>query len=343
MINYASNLKSLGVGYFNAWLKKRLPYTKEIQLNQKRIFIFPSATGWLFIALLLLLFVTSVNYQNNLLFSLTCLFVSLFVTSILATYQNLSGLIIRALPSENVYSGEFTALKVQLDSSKTNAKYALFSGFKGDQQCVVNSILDKHDLALNYRASTRGYLETPRISFYSFYPMGLLRCWTWVSLDFSAWVYPKIHKHEFIPSEYSGGIDSGEIAAYSKKISSAGTDDFEGLNAYRQGESLKRIAWRHYAKTNVLLSKEFSSEQKAGGFLDWYVLEGVDTERRLEILCGWVNEFEMTQRPYGLRLPTRVINVDIGASHKQECLLALAQFGLEGLSQAVGVRGDHNE
>lgn len=329
MANYSFALKSRISRYFEAWLKKRLPHTREVELNQKRIFILPSSTGWLFTVLMILLFITSINYQNNLLFSLTCLFVSLFVTSILATYQNLSGLIIRSLPSGNTFSGEIANLQVQLDSSRTNTKYALYAGFKEGQQSAVNSIEDKQSLNLGFKTKRRGYLHAPRISFYSYYPMGLLRCWTWVSLDFSVWVYPKACKHEFIASEFSLKDDGSIDSALSNKNTVSGNDDFEGLASYKQGESLKRIAWRHYAKTNVLLSKEFTSQQVAGEFLDWYALDGFDVEKRLEILCGWVVAFDALMKPYGLRLPTVVIDKGIGFTHKHTCLLALAQYGVD--------------
>ena len=322
-------VKSKMLRHFDMWLKKRLPHTREVELNQKRIFILPSSIGWLFVVLMILLFITSVNYQNNLLFSLTCLFVSLFVTSILATYQNLSGLVIRAVPSENVFSGGSAHLKVQLDSSRSNTKYALYTGFKDGQKSVVACVSNKKSLSIDFKTSTRGYLHAPRISLYSVYPMGLFRCWTWVSLDFSVWVYPKARQCEFNSSDYSLNSDGMKNNALINKSTIKGDDDFEGLNIYRQGESLKRIAWRHYAKTNTLLSKEFSSQKLAGEFLDWYALDGLGVEQRLEFLCGWVVEFNARKQAFGLRLPNQVIDKDTGASHKRNCLLALAQYGAD--------------
>jgi len=322
-------------GYFETWLKKRLPRSREIELNQKRIFIFPSSIGWLFVVLMILLFVTSINYQNNLLLSLTCLFVSLFVTSILATYQNLSGLVIRVLPSDNVFSGESASLHMQLDTSRTNAKYAIYAGFKGGSNSVVNTVNGKQSVFLDIKTNRRGYFEAPRISFYSYYPLGLLRCWTWVPLDFSVWVYPKVRQHEFLSSDFASEGDNTSQSILPNKKTLSGSDDFEGLNSYRQGDSLKRIAWRHYAKTNVLLSKEFSSQTVSGQFLDWYALEDFNAEQRLEILCGWVLDFDKKQQPYGLRLPACIIEKGEGFLHKQACLLALAQYGIS-VPQSMG-------
>ncbi len=79
-----------------SWMDRRSPTSKSIKLTQKRIYIIPSKTGLLFLVLVVLMFVNGVNYQNNLIFSFSVLLLSIFITSIVVTYQNMAGLIISA-------------------------------------------------------------------------------------------------------------------------------------------------------------------------------------------------------------------------------------------------------
>ena len=44
---------------------------------------------------------------------------------------------------------------------------------------------------------------------------------------------------------------------------------------------------------------------RATEWLDWSLLDGLDTEARLSQLCLWVLESDAAQRPYGLRIPAR--------------------------------------
>src|SRR5690554_7775795 len=57
--------------YYQKWLNKRIPKTNKIKLSHRSVFIVPNAAGGLYILLLVLMLITSINYQNNLLFGLT--------------------------------------------------------------------------------------------------------------------------------------------------------------------------------------------------------------------------------------------------------------------------------
>ena len=51
---------------FQRWLRRRVPPQKSITLNQRCIFIFPTKIGFAFAALLILLFLGAINYENSL-------------------------------------------------------------------------------------------------------------------------------------------------------------------------------------------------------------------------------------------------------------------------------------
>ncbi len=320
---------------YDRFLEKRIQSRPSVTLTQKRIFIFPGLIGVFYFALVALMFVTAINYQNNLLFSFSCLLVSIFITAIAFTYKNLSGLTIKAGNCEPVFEGQKATIKVDLSFSAGSPKQGIKIGFNAESAYQVSQVDSSCPALLSCLAVKRGLLTVPRFTLFSYYPLGLLRCWTWVRLDFKVLVYPKPN---FKPFKMSSDID-GEDLDYSEVtqlIKGQTADDFYGFKIYHPGDSLKHVAWRQYAKTGQLLTKEFSSVQGITHFLDWHSLEGIGTEDRLQILCGWVLTAHDDGIDYGLILPNQKIPVGSGESHKNICLEALALYGMKSSGFIVG-------
>ena len=306
-----------------SWMDRRSPTSKSIKLTQKRIYIIPSKTGLLFLVLVALMFVNGVNYQNNLIFSFSVLLLSIFITSIVVTYQNMAGLIISAGHGEAVFSGKTTSLHLTIEHNSKKAKDGLNLGFDRIDNASLPSVKSKRQIKLNFKTGTRGLLLVPRITLYSIYPVGLFTCWTWVRLNFEGVVYPR---PLFLPYQYVGQAEPGEESAVQSV--SSGVDDFRGFRKYQAGDSLKHVAWRQFAKTNQLLTKEFEQPQAQGHWLDWDALPGYKIEQRLQILCGWVVRSHEENREYGLALPGLKISAGRGDLHQQACLRALALHGV---------------
>lgn len=320
--------------YYQSWLNKRLPVSRSIKLTQKRIFIIPNKIGLLYLALIGLVFVTGVNYQNNLIFSLSVLFVSIFITAIVSTYQNLSGLIITSGHANSVFVGKTTELNLSLEHSARKKKQGLWVGFDRMNAKPIEVGDGLASLPINYKPTHRGYLSVPRVTLFSRYPLGILTCWTWLRLRFDGVVYPA---PVFVPFQYVGETQSGDEAVDS--IITTGIDDFHGFKNYQAGDSLKHVAWRQFAKSGVLLTKEFEQSQAQGHWLDWSALPGLGVEDRLQILCGWVVRSYEEDREFGLSLPNQKIPLARGDLHRDACLRALALYGLDN----TDLMGGHNE
>lgn len=311
---------------YGAWLDKRLPVSDYIQLTQKRIFIFPNKIGWLYLVFLILLFITGINYQNNLILSVGFIMVSVLITTIVATYQNLSSLIIKTSACDNVFVGDFVALPVTFENINKANKRGLMVGFEQSPCQLVPAIEREQRVNLLFRPSERGLLSVPRIKLYSVFPMGLFMCWSWLRLEFNGLVYPK-------PVDFPFRMSAGEAGDqdHSKTLIS-GMDEFDGLRSYQKGDSMKRVAWRQFAKTQQLMTKHYSDLQADERCLDWYALTGIDVELRLKILAGWVVDCHKQQCQYSLKLPHKIIEQNSGESHFRYCLKELALFGLAGNS-----------
>lgn len=323
-----ADLKHLIDSKYQGWLDRRLGSSSSVVLSQRRIFIFPGRIGLFYLSLIALTFLTAINYQNNLLFSFSCLLVGVFVSAIAFTYQNLSGLKIAVGGCESVFVGEKISANVVLSTADGSEKEGLFLGFSRDSENQLNTVSGEQVSKLTFIAATRGPIKVPKFTVFSHYPLGLLRCWTWVSLEFDAVVYPKPIFQPFKKVSSSDDDDFDETET-PNLVKGQSADDFYGFRQYHPGDSLKHIAWRQYAKTSQLLTKEFSSYQGVSRWLDWHSLSGIEVESRLQILCGWVLTAHDHDDEYGLILPGETIALGNGEVHKRECLKALALYGFQ--------------
>ena len=190
-------------------------------------------------------------------------------------------------------------------------------------------------------AQYRGYFNPGRLIIESTYPLGLLRVWSKVDLDIQCLVYPKpVNNDKEIISSSSRGEGPLQI--------DGGSEDFVGLKDYQPGDSLKRIAWKQYAREQGLYAKHYADYQDERIWLDWDLLPGLDREMRLSTLCGMLLNISSgnsasnkgRQQQYGLRLPGLEIPPSSGDAHKYRVLKELALFETErGESQGLEIGG----
>ena len=314
--------------HWSAWLDRRIPPAASVTLSHRSIFILPTRAGMVFGLLLLLLLVTAINYQNSLIYALTFWLFSLALAAMLYTFRNLSGLTLVAGRAAPCFAGESLLLPLRLQSAARDHE-ALLIGFPGESATMADVAQHDRDVSrvLQLTASVRGPLQTPRLRLESRFPLGMFNTWTWVKLDFRGLVYPR---PDFSPFAFLSGNDGEQPDGRLSRR--AGEQDFQGLRAYRSGDSLRRIAWKQLARGKGLISKEFDRDEGLVCWLDWEALAGMDTETRLSRLCGWVLQAHQNGWRYGLRLPGTEYAPDHGGQHRDVCLKALALFGFPGAS-----------
>jgi uncharacterized protein (DUF58 family) len=118
-------------------------------------------------------------------------------------------------------------------------------------------------------------------------------------------------------------INEGEL------LSREGVDDFYGLKEYQAGDPLRHIAWKSYARSNELLTKQYAAFVDRRVWLDWEYFTGMDRENRLSRLSYWVVELSKSSDEYGLRMPGVEISPGRGSQHREDVLRALALFELD--------------
>ncbi|GAB5414100.1 MAG: DUF58 domain-containing protein [Congregibacter sp.] len=292
---------------------------------------------------LLVMLVAAINYQNNMSFALTFLLANLFVVAVLHSYANLSGLEITGLGAREVFAGTPAAFALRLSARGKSGHYALRVALPAPaQQRVASawwrrlfaarslentqdiSVLggEQQVLRVFVPAQSRGRLRPGRILIESEYPLGLIRCWTWIDLDMQALVYP-------------APIAAGEPVGYGGedlegRILTSGNEEFFGIRSFRQGDSPRRVYWKAVARGQEMQSKDFASLTRESRWLQWDDFVGLAQEARLSALCFWVLDYHRRDMEFGLKIPGFELSPGSGDRHRDRALHALALFGLPG-------------
>lgn len=326
-VSGAGQLRGIPAGLrnrFREWINRRIPPANEVTLDQRRIFIFPSGTGLFFGICLLVMLVAAINFENNLSYALTFLLATLFVVAVLHTYANLSGLTVRAVRAQPAFPEQQTEFQVMVERSKQRHHFALYLKWPDSSEALVNLVEEDNILIrLHMPVGRRGWFNPGRLLLESTYPLGLLRCWTWIDLDLHALVYPRP-----LPSPDLPGLASDTPDGAAAMIT--GNDDFYGFRDYRKGDSLRQVHWKGVAKGQGVKTKQYTAYADRSVWLDWELFPGVGTEQRLSYLCYWVLEFDGNGEEYGLRLPNVTIQPSVGEKHRERVLKELALFGIGG-------------
>lgn len=294
----------------------------EVTLKSDRIFILPTAYGLLFIVMLLVMLVGSINYNNNLGFILTFLLGSLGLVSILHTYRNIAKIRVRAGKFAPVFAGQQAQFTVHIHNAANTARHAIVIQIEKLFSIVseLPACSDGH-AAIPIVTQQRGRYPLGTLRIESVFPLGLLRAWAYVKFNTTYLVYPKPLTMA-LPLEAIGDDEGGSVGK------ERGVDEYVGVRNYTPGDPARQIHWKALAKGQPLQTKQFTRNQSQTLWLDWNLLPNLDTETRLGIICHWVLDAQENSRTYGLRLPGLELPPDNGETHRKQCLEALAEFGL---------------
>lgn len=302
-----------------AWLKRRMPVLDEAVLHRSNIFILPSKFGVVFGLLNVLLFILGVNYQNNLVIILSFFCFSLFVTTMLLCYQNMAGIRIKPIARQEYVAGELLSIECQLVSK--HSKHGLTLYYQGEPSHDVAALVGERATALSLNKRVRGLHRLPRLIIASEYPLGLFRAWSNLEFEQDIIVFPALLPY----TEQLSAIEQNDGAHSSRRTISG--DSFSGLAPYREGESLKRVAWKQLAQGKGLLSKQFEQTIGEPQWLDLSDIDAAGIERKLCHLAYLVNHFASISQPFGLKLGEKRLDVGHGNAHRYAALSMLAHYG----------------
>jgi len=303
------------------WAKARQGTDQSVTvLQSRRIYILPTGVGLVFGLMTFTMLLGSMNYNNNLSFVLTFLLVGIGFVAMHQCQRNLVGLEVAFAGVDPVFAGQVAEFRIAITNHSKNRRPHL-------QVYVGNTVSHIEDLEagesricnVEMPAERRGRISLDRFAIRTLFPFELFRAWAWLHMDLSGSVYPQ-------PAAGAPEPPPTQTAHGHRQHDARGEEDFAGLRKFHVGDSPRHVAWKAYARTGDLLSKQFSGSDTSSQWFDFDQVPANDIEQRLSVLTRWIVDADRTQRDYGLRLPGEEFSPAHGDTHRHRCLEALAFF-----------------
>ena len=298
-------------------------FTKDIRLYTR-----PTRSGYMLMLVLIAMLTASVNYGNNMAYTLTFILFSLMLVGFMFARNNLKGLYVANVMPRPVFAGDRLVIDLELHNRSKGRRFGIWLGFPGiksaEELCGPFAVdaCSNTTVELSFITPLRGRFTLSHILLMTIYPLGLFMVKGEANIEKVYLVYPHPEGNRPWPEpelmvleNYSG---EGNLLK--------GGDDFVGLRPYRPGEPMHHVDWKAVARGRPMAIKEFTGGGTARLFFGWHHLEGLTGEGRLSQLCKWVLEGDEQGTEFGLKLPDGKINPGAGSTHTLKCLEALAVF-----------------
>jgi len=297
--------------------RPRHPEHLPRRFDRRRIYVLPTRFG-LFIAVLLsAMLLGALNYNNNPALLLALLLATVSIASAISAHLQLSALQVDAVSAEPVTAGAPLRLRISLSRNDTRARRGLQVEHGGVAAFghLVDS--DQIEVDLDLPTHQRGWFDLERIRIATTQPLGLVRAWSWVWPETPLLVSAAPEPHA--PALPESGGDPLHTRVH------ASGDELHQLRPYRAGDPTRSIAWKHSARRDTLLVREYEKPVGVEIVLDWRQLSPLPAEARIARLAHWVDLAEREGRRYTLTLPGQpVLGPGNGSAHHHLCQRALA-------------------
>ncbi len=310
--------------FLNSWLNKRIPIARQVTLDYKKIFVFPTKYGFLYSLMLALMLIGSINYAKSLGYALTFWLASIILLGIIHTYKNLLGLTIQPGKQMAVFADQEITLNLNIIKHFENNRHDSII-FKYGQSARQLSLINQtsQQIQLRLPAQKRGRFQPERILIETYYPLGLIRAWSWIKLDIQILIYPAPLKNDVLKYE----IVQQNNETSRGQLMTKGGDEYYGIRDYQNGDNLRHVAWKNYAKSQKLSTKLFVNHASPSRDIHWQKFHDNNIESLLSKMTYWVIELSKQGKEFSLTLPDNShLKQGSGTSHETSCLEALANY-----------------
>jgi len=303
------------------WARKRQgrdPVTAT--LRPGRVYILPTGVGIVFGLMTFAMLLGSMNYNNNLSFVLTFLLIGVGFIAMHQCQRNIVGLELTFAGTDAVFAGQAIRFRIAVTNRARSARYGL-------RLYCDDSASDIQDLqpgeskvfTLPVQTERRGRIRLERFGIRTLFPFELFRSWAWLHMDLEGLAYPA-------PADKAPEPPPSLTATGHRQHDARGEEDFAGLRRYHEGDSPRHVAWKAYARSGQMFSKQFAGADTSSQWFDFDEIDARDVEERLSILTRWIIDADRTNMDYGLRIPGANFPPAHGDGHRRQCLEALALF-----------------
>lgn len=237
--------------------------------------------------------------------------------------RNLVGLEISYAGTDPVFAGQALRFRIAISNHSKNPRFGV-RAYHGSVQSEPQDLApgESKIFVLPLPTKTRGWASLERFGVRTLFPFELFRAWSWLHMDLSGMVYPR-------PVEDPPQPPPTMVAHGHRQHDARGEEDFAGLKKFNAGDSPRQVAWKAFARSGQLLSKQFAGADTSSQWFDYNQVPTPDKETRLSILTTWIIEADRRLEDYGLRIAGEEFSPAHGELHRRECLEALALFELD--------------
>ncbi len=254
-------------GWGDRWQKLQLlarprqPEALPRRLDRRRIYVLPTRFGMFVTTVLVAMLLGALNYNNNPALLLALLLATVAIASTISAHLQLSGLQVDAVSAEPVHAGQPMRLRISVSRPDARTRRGLELAL--GQAVAFGHLLDTDQVEVDLMLPTvrRGWFDLARIRISTTQPLGLVRAWSWVWPDAPLLVYAA-PEHQAPALPESGGDP------LHTRVHASG-DELHQLRPYRAGDPTRSIAWKHSARRDTLLVREYEKPVGVDVLLDW--------------------------------------------------------------------------
>jgi uncharacterized protein (DUF58 family) len=293
------------------------------RLRPGRVYILPTGVGIVFAVMTFAMLLGSMNYNNNLSFLLTFILAGLGFVAMHQCQRNLVGLELSFAGVEPVFARQPARFQVAVTNTSKSPRFGIRL-YTDTSQSEIHDLVPGESKVFIVTVTTdeRGWVPLERFGVRTMFPFELFRAWSWLHMDLKGLVYPH-------PADHAPQPPPTQTAHGHRQHDARGEEDFAGLRKFHDGDSPRHVAWKAYARSGQLLSKQFAGADTSSQWFDFDDVDAGDVEQRLSVLTRWIVDADRTSEDYGLRLHGRKFGPAHGDAHRRACLEALALYGLE--------------
>jgi len=217
----------------------------------------PTKEGIIFILLSFIVGFSAINTNNNLLYLIFGVMISLVVVSGITSMINLSRIDINLVNIPDIYALTPSSLIFRLKNDKLLIpSFSLTLQLEDARSYLI--FLPSHserDIRIKCFFKKRGWNYLPKISLVTKFPFGFFKKWIKIDLGQSrVLVYPKINEIEI-----NSGNNTDHYTGDTLLRKTGQSEELKSIRDYNPGDTKKSIDWKSTAKVNRMMVKEYSA------------------------------------------------------------------------------------
>lgn len=300
-------------------------FTKN-KKNKNKLYILPTKQGIFFTIMLIVVFIGSLNYNNNAGLAFVSLLAAYLVWSFIKTEGHITKIQIDNVTVLPTQENDYLTIQITASNKTDEVIEGIRLGLERTAYDLQNELIvfhvhpeTKNKISFKFKSEIepflRGVYPLPRLVLSTKQPFGLARAWTYLWSDENIIVYP-IPEEGNPPFPQTKNQFTNDGLKYKKQHSG---HELHHIRPYRTGDTLKLISWKSTAKTNQLMVAEMEEPSSESLFLDFddILLQSLEYEQRISRFAKWIKMAEAENKQWVCKIKEHIIYYNENESVKK--------------------------